>query len=335
MLSDKIDLLGALGSTGLVFGKFYPLHKGHEYLIRYASNCCTKLDVLMCFHPNESQFAERLGAMGQFCATLRNVTVHYRISSDLPEWEDDDDEAYKRWTEVIRFYSPDAKYVFTSEDYGWTTARHANLHHVPVNPLRTITPVSARLIREKPFAFWDYLSDFIKPHYQKRVYVLGPESCGKTTLAKALAHEFDGTYVPEFGRDYYEMRFDPCEKITGEDLANILVGHEKSIEAASHSGKKFLFIDTDAIATKLFHEFWNKELLNVENLVTLSRYDLTLFCEPDIPYEDGEGRILKDRDAFAARYKEELQIFGIPYQPITGMGYIRTRNATEIVAELL
>ena len=35
-----------------------------------------------------------------------------------------------------------------------------------------------------------------------RVTVFGPESTGKTTLARHLSRRFDGLYMPEFGRVY-------------------------------------------------------------------------------------------------------------------------------------
>ena len=35
-----------------------------------------------------------------------------------------------------------------------------------------------------------------------RVVLFGPESTGKTTMAKALAEFYETTLVPEFARDY-------------------------------------------------------------------------------------------------------------------------------------
>ena len=37
-----------------------------------------------------------------------------------------------------------------------------------------------------------------------RIAVVGPESCGKSTLAQKLAHHFGGRYVPEMARAYFE-----------------------------------------------------------------------------------------------------------------------------------
>ena len=39
-----------------------------------------------------------------------------------------------------------------------------------------------------------------------RIVLYGPESSGKTTLAKALAKQFQTTWVPEFARNYLQEK---------------------------------------------------------------------------------------------------------------------------------
>ena len=39
-----------------------------------------------------------------------------------------------------------------------------------------------------------------------RVGIIGPESTGKSTLAHELAQQFNGTYVPEYAREYIEKK---------------------------------------------------------------------------------------------------------------------------------
>ena len=42
----------------------------------------------------------------------------------------------------------------------------------------------------------------------KRIVLFGPESTGKTTLAKKLAYHFQTNWVPEFAREYLEKKND-------------------------------------------------------------------------------------------------------------------------------
>jgi nicotinamide riboside kinase len=37
-----------------------------------------------------------------------------------------------------------------------------------------------------------------------KVGIIGPESTGKSTLARYLAHRYNGVLVPEYARDYME-----------------------------------------------------------------------------------------------------------------------------------
>ena len=39
-----------------------------------------------------------------------------------------------------------------------------------------------------------------------KVGIIGPESTGKSTLARELAEQFKGTYVPEYAREYVERK---------------------------------------------------------------------------------------------------------------------------------
>ena len=55
----------------------------------------------------------------------------------------------------------------------------------------------------------------------KRVCLLGAESTGKTTLAKALAAEYDTVWNPEFGRPYTEIGRDPDAPWTSDEFTHI------------------------------------------------------------------------------------------------------------------
>ena len=61
-----------------------------------------------------------------------------------------------------------------------------------------------------------------------KIALFGPESTGKTTLAKQLASHFETEWVPEFARDYLQNKLEQTELICEpEDLLPIVIGQTK------------------------------------------------------------------------------------------------------------
>ncbi|HET7360806.1 MAG TPA: ATP-binding protein, partial [Salinimicrobium sp.] len=46
-----------------------------------------------------------------------------------------------------------------------------------------------------------------------KVVLFGPESTGKTSLAKKLAARYNTSWVPEFSREYLQEKWDKEQKI--------------------------------------------------------------------------------------------------------------------------
>ena len=53
-----------------------------------------------------------------------------------------------------------------------------------------------------------------------KIALFGPESTGKTTLAKQLAAHYDTAWTPEFARDYLQQKWDKEQKIC--DVSDML-----------------------------------------------------------------------------------------------------------------
>ena len=76
--------------------------------------------------------------------------------------------------------------------------------------------------------------------------LFGPESSGKTTLAKKLSEYYQGTWVPEFAREYLQQKWDAEQKICEpQDILPIAIGQMKLENAAVKSEKKVVFCDAD------------------------------------------------------------------------------------------
>src|SRR5581483_9617149 len=51
---------------------------------------------------------------------------------------------------------------------------------------------------------WYFLEPPVRAYYARRICLIGAESTGKTTLARALAEHYQTVWVPEYGREYSE-----------------------------------------------------------------------------------------------------------------------------------
>ena len=116
----------------------------------------------------------------------------------------------------------------------------------------------------------------------KKILITGPESSGKSTLAKKLAIHFNGGFVAEFAREYLKNK----EIYTESDLLQIAKGQYDLEKNIGSKHVDFLFCDTGIEVIKI----WSQEKYGsvdpeIEKLLKLANYDLVLLCEPNIPWE--------------------------------------------------
>ena len=155
-----------------------------------------------------------------------------------------------------------------------------------------------------------------------RIVLYGPESTGKTTLAKALAAQYQTTWVPEFARDFLQKKWDEQqEHCTLEDLTLIAEGQLAAENKALQAANQFLFCDTNVLVTKVWSEthfegYCAPELLR---LLETTHYDLYLLTDIDIPWEKDDLRDRPEqRDSMRAYFKEQLNQYNFPYIEVRG-----------------
>ena len=162
-----------------------------------------------------------------------------------------------------------------------------------------------------------------------RVVVTGPESTGKTQIARQLSDYFKGLYVEEFARTYIEglgrpYSFDDVVTIAREQL-------RKRAEMKSETDH-WIFFDTDLIVTKLWFDLvYNNCPKWLEDEIEEPFMDLYLLCYPDIPWiEDTVRENGGERRFFLfEKYKDELEKNSYSYYIVRGSGEERFRSALE------
>ncbi len=157
----------------------------------------------------------------------------------------------------------------------------------------------------------------------RRVVVLGAESTGSTTLARALAEHFSCPYVPEYGRDYTWERpgtiHTPWKTVEFEHIAD--VQNQLEDAAARDTGNGWVICDTDAFSTVLWHERYMGFYAPTVQAISdqQARPFARILTGDDIPFEqDGirDGEAI--RHAMQARFREELRKTDVPWIEVRG-----------------
>ncbi|MEA3504031.1 MAG: ATP-binding protein [Bacteroidota bacterium] len=164
--------------------------------------------------------------------------------------------------------------------------------------------------------------------------ITGPESTGKSALAKALAEHFDTVWVPEYAREYIDGLDRPYRF---EDIETIAKGQLRREEEMVKHANRVLFCDTDIVVTKIWSDFgygkcseWINS--NVKNHV----YDLYLLTNLDIPWVfDPQREHPSQREKLFEIYKKELDFNSFNYKIVKGIDKVRLQNAIGYVNSLL
>ena len=152
-----------------------------------------------------------------------------------------------------------------------------------------------------------------------KVGIIGPESSGKSTLARYLAKRYQGVLIPEYARDYVEQK--GTTEVSFDELCAIAKHQIEELENLSSNPSSLTpnpyFFDTELIVTKVWFDYAFgrvPEWLN-ENIHRFPM-DVYLLTYPDIAWvpdparSNGSDAIRKE---LFDRYEAEIQALDIPY----------------------
>jgi nicotinamide riboside kinase len=170
-----------------------------------------------------------------------------------------------------------------------------------------------------------------------KIALFGPESTGKTTLAKQLAEYYETEWVPEFARDYLQQKWEENQHICVEDdMLPIAYGQVALENKKLASAKKYLFSDTNLMVTKVFSEvyygfcdpFLNEAALEHE-------YDLFFLTDIDVPWEKDDIRDTSEgRETVFSVFKQTLIDAKKPFITLSGDKESRLAKAIAIIDNL-
>ena len=334
--------------SGLIVGKFSPLHKGHEYLIETALRQCETLYIFSYYTPeftgceaHRREFWLRTLFPAAKIFVIDDAFVQKRFNISLPPVGATDLEERRfvgfLWLQLV---NEPLDAVYTSENYGAGYAAEMSRYfaeytnfppvaHVLVDLERRRIPISGTKLRAVIHRHKEFLSPVVYASFVERICFLGGESSGKSTLTARLAEEFETNYVEEYGRTLSEEK---DNRLVFEDLLRIAKTHIADEEKLAESARRYLFIDTTPLTTLLYSEYLFGKV--DPELVWLShrRYDRTFLCAPDFDFvQDGS----REGDGFRERqhdwYLQKLAERQISYTVLRGSLEERVSQVKEII----
>ena len=357
----------ALFRHGLVIGKFYPPHLGHEYLIRAAALHSEAVTVAVL-----GASAEQL-TIAQRVQWLRDAftdTPHVRIVGELDDVPVDyhDDAIWQAHVDIMRkaIHKADERgnplsavdAVFSSEPYGDRLASYFECPHVCLDQARSLYPTSGTAVRADVAGQWHMLSPAVQAGMALRVVVVGAESTGTTTLSRDLAaalRQRGGVWektqwVAEYGREYsanllaltktrnaHATAFDIAWE--SPDFVHVAQVQCRAENMAAAHGSPVLVCDTDAMATRIWHErYMGGNNASVDEIAAAipPRALYILTSDRGVPFEnDGlrDGEHL--RQWMTQRFHDVLAAQATPWIEVHGTPEDRCRTALQSLDALM
>lgn len=149
----------------------------------------------------------------------------------------------------------------------------------------------------------------------KLICFYGPESTGKSTMAKHFAKLYDTEFVPEVARELISSN-----DFSIDDIIKIGQAQTDRVKEKLRTADKFLFCDTDLITTQIY----SKKYLGVvpEILFELEqeiRYNKYFLFDIDVPWvADGLRDLNNQRGEMFKMFEEELMKRKIQFVRVKG-----------------
>jgi HTH-type transcriptional regulator, transcriptional repressor of NAD biosynthesis genes len=305
---------------GLTLGKYAPLHKGHQYVIDTALAEMDKVTVIIYDAPETTNVP--LNVRSNW---LKKIYPKINVVEawDGPTEVGDTPGIKKKHEDYIisKLKIRNVTHFYSSEFYGEHMSVALGAVNRLMDPERKANHISGKLIRENPFIHRKFLHPLVYRDLITNVVFLGAPSTGKTTIAERMAKEFGTTWMPEYGREYWE-KHQKNRRLSLAQLVEIAEGHLEREENLLSESNQYLFADTNATTTFMFSLYYHATAL--PRLVELaekcsSRYDVVFLCDTDIPYDNTWDRSGDtNRQVFHKQIIGDLLVRKIPYFVLSG-----------------
>ncbi|MDP4998362.1 MAG: ATP-binding protein [Saprospiraceae bacterium] len=160
----------------------------------------------------------------------------------------------------------------------------------------------------------------------QKIIFTGPESTGKSFLAKAIASSLGTLWVPEYARFYLSRLQRPYEQ---EDILLIAQGQAQWETFWEKEASGLLCCDTSLLVPKIWSEFkYNRVDPWITQQLDSRQGDFYFLCHVDLPWEYDPLREHPHlREALFERYRDALEQMQADYVVLSGSLEERKQSA--------
>jgi HTH-type transcriptional regulator, transcriptional repressor of NAD biosynthesis genes len=252
---------------GLIFGKFYPLHCGHIYMIEKASSEVDELHVMLgcemirdlklfeqSHMPRQPQVADRLHWLQETFRHRSSIYIHVLDETGIEPYPNGWLDWSNRVKSILMEKGITPNIIFTSE------LNDVELHQYYFNCAvklvdqnRNYINISATQIRKAPYQHWQYIAKAAQPFLVKRICIIDDKGAGH--LAKQFANIYNTTFIDSRDHDYFNYKNDICLDVSQQqDFIQFALLYAQRLNQAAQYANRYLFTDLNFVRLQTYFE---------------------------------------------------------------------------------
>ena len=211
---------------GLIIGRFSPLHNGSLTLCKVAGALSDKL-IIVILHSLDDPISIQVRVSWLKKENPSAIIVEFTHQKTISK--------NQKLSRILSDYSKTLNSknfcLFSSDPSMLEFAKSLKLNYTILDPERLGQNISSKEILVNPYDRWFDMPASVRCSLIKRVVLIGPESVGKSTLAKKLRESLaQHPFLPEYGRPYEVFRkTGPYRDHEFEKIIAVHAAHRKAL----------------------------------------------------------------------------------------------------------